>query len=99
VPRRHRSARDRTTFEEAPAPANLRGGFRPTWAQIDGVVVRQVTGEAGKTYRCPGCQQPIRPGVAHLVVIEGGDVGSRRHWHIGCWRTELRRRGHHRHDV
>ena len=32
-------------------------------------VVRQVPGAAAtKTYRCPGCDQEIRPGAAHVVV-------------------------------
>ena len=32
-------------------------------------MVRQVPGAAAtKTYRCPGCDQEILPGVAHVVV-------------------------------
>ncbi len=31
--------------------------------------------------------------MSHLVVIEEGDLAGRRHWHIACWRTELRRLG------
>ena len=58
----------------------------------DGSIVRQVTGE--KAYRCPGCQQVVRAGVTHLVVVEDEDVESRRHWHTECWRRALRRRGH-----
>lgn len=59
--------------------------------------VRQIpAGE--KTYRCPGCDQEIRPGVPHVVVwpVEGlaGFVGEgeRRHWHTSCWRARDRRR-------
>jgi hypothetical protein len=51
-------------------------------------------GSAVKTYRCPGCDQEIRPGVAHLVAWpadERGDLGDRRHWHTGCWRARDRR--------
>ncbi|NLG55126.1 MAG: hypothetical protein GX542_05685 [Rhodococcus sp.] len=50
--------------------------------------VRTVPGvRAVKTYRCPGCDHEIRPGVAHLVAWphEYGDSADRRHWHTGCW--------------
>jgi hypothetical protein len=51
-------------------------------------------GGATKTYRCPGCDQEIPPGTAHVVVWpadERGDLGDRRHWHTGCWRARDRR--------
>ena len=51
-------------------------------------------GAAAKTYRCPGCMQEIRPGVAHIVAwpIDGrGDESDRRHWHSGCWQARDRR--------
>ncbi|GIJ52433.1 hypothetical protein Val02_93190 [Virgisporangium aliadipatigenens] len=58
--------------------------------------VRSVPGTAAqKIYRCPGCDQEIRPGVAHLVAwpADGrGDTGDRRHWHTPCWRARDRRR-------
>ena len=59
-----------------------------------GYVVRPVTGAATvKTYRCPGCDQEIRPGVPHVVVWPHGetDAGSRRHWHTACWDARDRR--------
>lgn len=90
MPRRHRSARER----EAPLlPPERPRGVAPEWASVEGVKVQASMGEKGKTYRCPGCHQEIRPGVAHLVVMEYEDVGFRRHWHAPCWRSELRRRG------
>ena len=59
-------------------------------------VVRTVPGSAGaKDYRCPGCDQLIPAGVAHLVTWPAGDDGAvadRRHWHTGCWAHRLRRR-------
>jgi tRNA(Ile2) C34 agmatinyltransferase TiaS len=58
----------------------------PAWAQADGFQVREVTGE--RMYRCPGCQQEIRPGTIHLVVVPDHDPGLRRHWHTPCWRRE-----------
>lgn len=52
--------------------------------------VRTVTGaSAERAYLCPGCQQDIAPGVAHVVVwpVDGvGGLDDRRHWHTGCWR-------------
>lgn len=58
--------------------------------------VRTVTGSgAVKPYRCPGCDQVIAAGTAHVVVwpaAEHGGVGERRHWHSGCWRREADRR-------
>jgi hypothetical protein len=58
-------------------------------------MVRQIFGGAAvKTYRCPGCVQEIRPGVAHIVAWpadERGDASDRRHWHTGCWRARDRR--------
>jgi hypothetical protein len=58
--------------------------------------VRAIPGSAAaKTYRCPGCQQEIRPGVAHVVAWRAdrhdGDE-FRRHWHTPCWNTRSRRR-------
>jgi hypothetical protein len=57
--------------------------------------VRGIPGDASvKTYRCPGCEQEIRPGVPHLVAWPAGgrgDEGDRRHWHTGCWRARDRR--------
>lgn len=57
-------------------------------------VVRQVPGEAAaKLYRCPGCDQEIRPGTAHVVVwpADTGGPQDRRHWHLTCWQRRPRR--------
>jgi hypothetical protein len=59
-------------------------------------LVRQVPGSAGaKEYRCPGCDQEIRPGTAHIVVwpAETPGLAERRHWHNACWRRRPRRPG------
>lgn len=54
--------------------------------------VRQVGGSAGKTYRCPGCDQEIRQGVPHVVAwVRSGPVDDRRHWHKACWNARDRR--------
>jgi hypothetical protein len=65
--------------------------------QWDGTdyTVRPVTGQAAnKTYRCPGCQQLIRPGQPHLVTWPADDpeASDRRHWHRVCWEARHRRR-------
>ena len=63
-------------------------------------VVRRVTGSAAtKPYRCPGCQQVIRPATPHVVAwpVEGSmfvesGLDERRHWHTACWRARDARR-------
>jgi hypothetical protein len=73
----------------------LSAGHSTTETKLDGRwVVRSVPGAAAtKTYRCPGCQQPIGPGVPHVVawpenpgLLAASAVEDRRHWHTGCWR-------------
>jgi hypothetical protein len=66
-------------------------------------VVRQVTGSAAtRAYRCPGCDQEIRPATPHVVAWpasvreddgSGDEAGlaQRRHWHTACWRARGRR--------
>ena len=68
-----------------------RSATAPLWAQVDGYAVRVVFGQKG--YRCPGCDQTIRHGSQHLVVVPDEDADARRHWHTECWRRELRRLG------
>lgn len=54
----------------------------------DEYAVRAIPGErASKVYRCPGCDQTIAIGIAHVVVwpLDAGGVDERRHWHRGCW--------------
>ncbi|MBV9641106.1 MAG: hypothetical protein JO330_16310 [Mycobacteriaceae bacterium] len=45
--------------------------------------------QAGRTYRCPGCDHQIRAGTPHLVVwptdIGERGIDDRRHWHTSCW--------------
>jgi hypothetical protein len=61
-------------------------------------VMRPVAGTTGKTYRCPGCDQEIPPGVGHVVAWPApedrwtGGVDDRRHWHRPCWDAKDRRR-------
>ena len=68
--------------------------------QGEDYVVRRVTGSAAtKPYRCPGCQQVIRPATPHVVAwpVHGSmfvDTGldERRHWHTACWSARHSRR-------
>lgn len=48
--------------------------------------------QATKTYVCPGCNQEIRPGTGHVVVVPLNDVSFRRHWHAPCWEHRAHRR-------
>jgi hypothetical protein len=55
-------------------------------------VVRLVTASgAVKTYRCPGCDQEIRPAMPHGVAWQVDDADNRRHWHRPCFDNRLRR--------
>lgn len=56
--------------------------------------VRRLTGSAStKPYRCPGCDQQIRPAVPHVVVwpLYDAEAADRRHWHGQCWTARHRR--------
>jgi hypothetical protein len=92
-PRKHYRRAD----EPAPLdPERVRRGVDSVQGWADGEwLVRGIPGgAAAKTYRCPGCEQQIRPGVPHLVAwpADGrGDETDRRHWHTGCWRARDRR--------
>jgi len=57
-----------------------------------GWFVRQVRGSSTKEYRCPGCSQLVRRGLAHVVVwpvekalLSEAAIDERRHWHTACW--------------
>jgi hypothetical protein len=84
--RKHRRRTDDTGNVNGPAAYGARrvedfGG--EDW------VVQTITGSAStKTYRCPGCDQEIRPATPHVVAYPAdglGGVESRRHWHSACW--------------
>jgi hypothetical protein len=56
--------------------------------------VRRITGSAStRPYRCPGCDQLIRPATPHVVVwpLADDEAADRRHWHGPCWRARDRR--------
>lgn len=99
MPKRRRSAK--RPYHEPHRPLNLR---RATAHRLEpgpgGYMYHVQTIPSGtKSYRCPGCQQLIRPGTAHLVSwteesmwgVEAGQA-ERRHWHTACWNARDRRR-------
>jgi hypothetical protein len=99
IPRKPRGARRggapgrAADGDSGPAPIRLGPEQIQEWPDGDWVV-RQVPGAAAtKTYRCPGCDQEIVPGTAHVVVWPAGTAGAdeRRHWHNPCWQRRPRR--------
>ena len=97
MPRRHRRAPGRPDASAEPV------GLQRIEQHPDGdFVVRRVSGAGStKTYRCPGCDQEVRPGVPHVVAWpadglvgagQGAEVEGRRHWHSPCWAARDRRR-------
>jgi hypothetical protein len=92
VPRQNRRQRDDAA--EIAAESLGRGAARRDSGADGDWLVRTVTGAAAtKTYRCPGCDQEIGLGVAHLVVWpdDVGGAENRRHWHTACWNARGRR--------
>lgn len=61
----------------------------PRWTHGELYLVRQMgPARAIKFYICPGCNQSIPPGVAHIVAWpkdSGRGADDRRHWHKHCW--------------
>ncbi|MDL0402831.1 hypothetical protein QQO25_07600 [Corynebacterium lehmanniae] len=61
----------------------------PSWTNGEIFKVRQIgSAAATKHYICPGCNQNIPPGVAHVVAWPrdtGRGADDRRHWHKHCW--------------
>src|SRR5262245_40487325 len=84
VPRRHNRGAHPARDTDEQLRARL--GYQRVESAADGDwLVRHISAEgAVKTYRCPGCDQEIGPGIAHLVAWpadERGDLADRRHWH------------------
>jgi len=46
--------------------------------------------QATKEYVCPGCNQEIRTGIAHVVVVPLSTPDLRRHWHSPCFERASR---------
>lgn len=92
----------RRPYGSEPPPLDLDralGGLRRESGADGQWSVRTVRG-GDKTYRCPGCQQEIPPGTAHVVAwsddhLLGAQAGldDRRHWHRACWERRASRPG------
>ncbi|HLI39226.1 MAG TPA: ATP/GTP-binding protein [Streptosporangiaceae bacterium] len=65
-----------------------------SWPDGDWIVRQMPGAAASKAYRCPGCDQEIWPGTAHVVAWPAQTPGAdaRRHWHRACWQRRLHRR-------
>lgn len=46
--------------------------------------------EARKEYICPGCNQEIRAGTGHVVIVPLRQPDLRRHWHSPCRERAVR---------
>jgi hypothetical protein len=96
-PRRARRPRPATKAADADAddPARLGPTQLQEWPDGDWLVRQVPGGAAAKVYRCPGCDQEIAVGTAHVVVWPDDSPGlaARRHWHAACWQRRPRRPG------
>lgn len=64
----------------------LSAGYAGRRREGDYIVQPVTGGQAGKPYICPGCNQQIAVGVAHVVAWSEFDGPEyRRHWHTPCW--------------
>lgn len=77
-----------------PARPLSTSGFARTVEKADGgwQVQSLPADRAVKEYRCPGCNQSVSEGTAHLVAWrteaplgQARAVDARRHWHTSCW--------------
>ena len=91
VPRRNRPRPSRD--EQRSLSAGVGWAREESGRDGDWMVRNVPSSQATKTYRCPGCDHEIRPGVAHVVAwpTDVGGVDDRRHWHSGCWKRGPRR--------
>jgi hypothetical protein len=86
------SARKTRRPRPAAPPAPLGPERIEDWPDGDWVV-RPVPGAAAaKAYRCPGCDQELYPGTAHVVTWPThAGANARRHWHAACWQRRMQR--------
>lgn len=90
MPKRRAPRKQRPVRDPLPGPTRIEVG-------ADGYdyEVRPVSAaRAAKTYRCPGCDHEIKPGIPHVVVWpadSSGSVDDRRHWHTPCWANRATR--------
>ncbi|SDS18010.1 hypothetical protein [Corynebacterium timonense] len=92
MPRRNRRARTTPAYILPRDGSTFLGTQEvegPSWTRGEPYLVRAIGAAAAtKYYVCPGCNQNIPPGVAHVVAWPketGRGAEDRRHWHKGCW--------------
>lgn len=97
MPRRNRPKNSKKDESEEFNVDRLLGIQRSeSWSDGDWVV-RRVTGSAAtKAYRCPGCDQEIRPATPHTVAFVIDELEDRRHWHTPCWNGDRKK---HKRDL
>jgi len=96
VPSSRRSAKRPYAAAHVPLDLDRASGGRSAESGPDGEWVVQRLRGSDKEYRCPGCDQLIAAGTAHLVAwrsddLLGDGVQGRRHWHPACWQARARR--------
>lgn len=103
LPARHGAARkpaaggrNRGQNDGGDGSGELRAGEQAQWWRDREYRVRAVSGSpqpGSAPYRCPGCDQLLAAGLAHLVAWPADDLDAsdRRHWHTACWRARDRR--------
>ncbi len=99
MPSGRRSAKRPYATEHVPVDVERVRGGRSSESGPDGSWTVQRVGGSDRTYRCPGCDQEILPGTAHVVAwsddgLFGPDaaLADRRHWHTSCWQSRRHRR-------
>ncbi|MHB1508197.1 MAG: hypothetical protein ACYCVV_09410 [Acidimicrobiales bacterium] len=77
--------------DSAPSPTHLARSAAASIPLIDDPVTRSLAElrrvqpfDARKQYICPGCNQEIRRGTGHAVVVPLSAPDLRRHWHNPC---------------
>ncbi|OJV83597.1 MAG: hypothetical protein BGO37_10155 [Cellulomonas sp. 73-92] len=96
MPSSRRSAKRPYAAAHVPLDLDRASGGRSAESGPDGEWVVQRLRGSDKEYRCPGCDQLIAAGTAHLVAwrsddLLGDGVQGRRHWHPACWQARARR--------
>ncbi|AEI12945.1 hypothetical protein [Cellulomonas gilvus] len=82
--------------QHVPLDVDRATGGRTVLESADGEWVVQRVRGGDREYRCPGCDQLVPAGTAHVVAWRadawyGEPVEDRRHWHASCWDARGRR--------
>lgn len=96
MPSSRRSSKRPYAAPHVPLDVDRATGGRRAESAPDGEWVVQHVRGSEREYRCPGCDQVIAPGTAHVVAwreddLLGAGVEGRRHWHAACWQARARR--------